>query len=251
MMYSEKLLSKIVMTAGIMLSWSVSAQADMAQDLLKASDRARGSLEKGLTWDSEVTTVEEGETSVRKFRVKARGVDAYVEALEPSRNKGEIYLFNDRTMWFFKPSLRKPVAISARQKLTGQAAIGDIASTHYARDYTPTLEKTETINGDKVHVLMLKAKANNLTYDQIRYWISDSTKRAIKAEFLTLQGQPFKRATLEYKNKVTVDGQALDFVSTMEIVDAQFENNKSTIRYHNPRMEDHKNNLFNVNNLKR
>lgn len=225
------------------------AQVDL--ELLKASDRARGSLESGLTWESEVTTVEDGESSVRKFKVRAKGVNANVEALEPSRNKGEMYLFNDRTMWFFKPSLKKPVAISSRQKLTGQAAIGDIASTHYARDYTPTIEKTETINGEKVYVLMLKAKANNLTYDQIRYWISDKSKRAIKAEFLTLQGQPFKRATLEYANKVTVNGKAVDFVSKMEIVDAKFENNKSILRYINPKLEEHKETIFNVNNLKR
>jgi len=246
-------LQNLVTTASlfIVLLSGVSARADLAQDLLKASDRARGGLEKGLEWESEVTTVEEGETSVRRFRVRAREVDAHVEALQPSRNKGEIYLFNDRTMWFFKPALRKPVAISARQKLTGQAAIGDIASTHYARDYSPTLEKTETLDGQKVYVLMLKAKANNLTYDQIRYWIRDRDRLAIKAEFLTLQGQPFKRATLDYQNKVSVEGKSYDFISSMEIVDAQFENHRSTIRYVNPRVQDHSSSLFNVNNLKR
>ncbi len=220
-------------------------------ELLKASDKARGSLEKGLTWESEVTTVEDGESTIRKFKVKATGVDANVEALEPARNKGEIYLFNDRTMWFFKPSLKKPVAISSRQKLTGQAAIGDIASTHYARDYNPKIERIEKINGEKVYVLMLKAKANNLTYDKIRYWISDVSKKAIKAEFLTLQGKPFKRATLEYNNKVSSNGKMVDFVSKMEIVDAKFKNNKSILRYINPKMEEHNKTLFNINNLKR
>lgn len=228
-----------------------SASADLAEDLLKASDRARGSLEKGITWDSEVQTFEDGEKSVRQFKVRAKGSNAYVEAIEPARNRGEIYLFNDRTMWFFKPSLKKPVSISARQKLTGQAANGDIASTHYARDYTPTLEKTETINGQKVHVLMLKAKADNLTYDRIRYWISEKTRRAEKAEFLTLQGKPFKRATLKYQNKITVDGKPLDFVSEMTITDAQFEKNKSVIIYRKPRFEEHSDRLFSVNNLKR
>ena len=107
------------------------------------------------------------------------------------------------------------------------------------------------ISGEKVYVLMLKAKANNLTYDQIRYWISDKSKRAIKAEFLTLQGQPFKRATLEYGNTITVNGKAIDFVSKMEIVDAKFENNKSILRYIHPKLEQHKETIFNVNNLNR
>jgi outer membrane lipoprotein-sorting protein len=235
----------------ILLFLSPMTRADLAVDLLKQSDRARGSLEKGLTWENEVETWDDGEQSVRKFLIKAKGNDAYVEALEPARNKGEIYLFNDRTMWFFKPSLKKPVAISAKQKLTGQAANGDIASTHYSRDYDAKTEKTESLNGEKVHVLLLKAKANNLTYDQIRYWVSAKTKLGMKAEFLTLQGQIFKRATLEYKNKITVDGQTFDFVSRMEISDAKNSNNKSIMKYSNPRTADHPAQIFNVNNLRR
>jgi outer membrane lipoprotein-sorting protein len=230
---------------------SQASQADLALDLLKQADRARGSLEKGLTWENEVETIDDGESSTRKFLIKAKGNDAYVEALEPARNKGEIYLFNDRTMWFFKPSLKKPVAISAKQKLTGQAANGDIASTHYSRDYHAQLEKTENLNGEKTHVLLLKAKASNLTYDQIRYWISAKTKLGVKAEFLTLQGQVFKRANLEYKNKLSVDGQTYDFVSRMEITDAKNAGNKSIMKYSNAKPAEHSAQLFNVNNLKR
>jgi hypothetical protein len=227
------------------------AKADLANDLLKASDEARGGAQEGLTWKIEIETKEDGEVSKREFLVKTRDVDAHVEALSPARNKGEIYLINDRTMWFFKPSLKKPVAISARQKLSGQAANGDIASTNYSRDYTPTLEKTEVIAGDKVQVLLLKAKANNLTYDQIRYWISEKTKRAIKADFLTLQGRVFKSATMEYKNKVKVHGRNIDFVSKMTIVDASFANNRSVITYFDTKIGSNPASLFNVNNLSR
>lgn len=223
-----------------------------AEELLKASDRARGSVEKGLSWTSEVTTIEEGKETKKKFKVRAKYVNAYVEALEPARNKGEIYLFNDRTMWFFKPSLRKPVTISPRQKLTGQAANGDIASTHYARDYTPSLEKSETIDGEKMQVLILKAKADNLTYDKIRYWIRTKDQLAVKAEFLTLQGKIFKKAEMEYKNIVKAhDGLDHIFISQITITDAQMDNNKSIIRYIEPKIDEHKETLFNVNNLKR
>lgn len=241
---------KTVLFLTLILSTSF-ASADLAFDLLQASDQARGSLQDGLTWNSEVETHEEGDVSTRKFLVKAKGVNAYVDALEPARTKGEIYLFNDRTMWFFKPSLKKPVAISSRQKLSGQAANGDIASTHYARDYTPTIEKTEMDGKEKMHVLMLKAKANNLTYDQIRYWISDKTRKAVKAEFLTLQGQPFKKAKLEYNNKLKVGGKTIEFVSQIEIVDVKNESNKSIIRYKNPKIEQHADSIFNISNLKR
>lgn len=243
--------SFLKLTAALIILGSVSAHADLAMDLLKASDRGRGGLEGGSTWESQVETQEDGESMVREFLVKAKKTDALVEALAPARNKGEFYLFNDRNLWFYKPSLKKPVAISARQKLSGQAANGDIASTNYARDYTPTLEKTETIQGEKIHILMLKAKADNLTYDQIRYWISDKSKRAVKAEFLTLEGKVFKTAVLEYKNKLKLKSEEIDFVSRVEITDALNPKNKSILTYKNPRVDEHPQKIFNMNNLSR
>ena len=227
------------------------AYADQASDLLKASDQARGGIEGGLTWKTKIETTEDGESSEREFIVKVKDHDALVEATSPARTKGEVYLFNDRNMWFFKPSLKKPVSISPRQKLSGQAANGDIASTHYARDYTATLEKTEARGADKIFVLLLKAKSPNLTYDQIRYYINGRTKLAEKAEFLTLQGQVFKVGDMEYKNSLSVGGKKTPFVSKMTIIDAKFKNNKSVINYDEPKAENHAASLFNINNLSR
>jgi hypothetical protein len=227
------------------------AYADLATDLLKASDRARGGVKDGVQWNAIVETEENGESSTREFNIKAKGDDAYVEAVKPAKNKGEIYIFNDRNMWFFKPSLKKPVSISARQKLTGQAANGDIASTHYARDYNAVIEKTETVNGDKMHVLLLTAKSKNLTYDKIRYWISGKNKLAMKAEFLTLQGKPFKVGQLKYGNTLTAAGETFPFISELAITDAKFQNNKSTIIYKTPKVVPVSNSVFNVNNLTR
>jgi outer membrane lipoprotein-sorting protein len=230
---------------------SLNASADIASDLLKASDQGRGGVKEGLSWTTKIDTTEDGENSVREFKVKAKEHDAYVEALTPARNKGEVFLFNDRNMWFFKPSLKKPVAISSRQKLTGQAANGDIASTHYARDYNATLEKTDTLNGEKVHVLLLKAKSDNMTYDQIRYWVTDKEKLAKRAEFLTLQGVTFKIGEIEYGNKISIEGKQIPFVSKLSITDAKFKENRSIITYQNPQIEDHSKSLFNVNRMSR
>jgi len=227
------------------------ANADLATDLLRASDRARGSVKDGVQWSAVIETEENGDSNTREFNIKAKGDDAYVEATKPAKNKSEIYIFNDRNMWFFKPSLKKPVSISARQKLTGQAANGDIASTHYARDYSAVIEKTETFNGEKMHVLMLTAKSKSLTYDKIRYWISDKTKLAMKAEFLTLQGKPFKVGMLKYGNTLTAAGETFPFISELAIVDAKFNNNKSIITYKSPKVVQLSNTIFNVNNLTR
>jgi outer membrane lipoprotein-sorting protein len=227
------------------------ARADLAMDLLKSSDQGRGGFEEGIEWVAQIETTENEDVSKREFLIKAKKNDAFVEAVQPTKNKGEVYLFNDRQMWFYKPSLKKPVSISARQKLTGQASNGDIASTHYARDYTATLEKTEMLDGIKHHVLLLKAKEKNLTYDQIRYWVSDKTRLATKAEFLTLQGTPFKVGYLEYKNSLKVGGKTIAFVSQLSIVDAKFSQNKSVITYKKPKIIEPSDSIFNINNLTR
>ena len=235
-----------------LLLFSFATQAaNPALDLLKASDRARGSIGTGVTWEVKVTTTEDGETSDRTFLVKARGDDALAEALAPARTKGEIFLINNRNMWFFKPTLRKPVAISSRQKLSGQAANGDIASTNYARDYSGKIVGEGTVQNQKVKILMLKAKSKDVTYDLIKYWVSIKDKQALKAEFQTLQGVPFKVAEFFYGNQIVLKGKKIPFVSKMIITDAKFAENKSILEYSKPKPDNHPASSFNVNNLSR
>jgi outer membrane lipoprotein-sorting protein len=236
--------------AGLCLGPARSEQArPEASELLKVSDRARGGLVGGLVWDIQIQSVEDGAATNRSFHVKAKGDDALAIATAPARNKGELFLFNDRTMWFFKPGLRKPVAISARQKLTGQAANGDIASTHYSRDYDATIVREETFGGGNSYVLELKAKNKNVTYDKIRYWIGATSRLGLKAEFLSLEGKLLKTALFAYGNTVKVDGNTFAFVSQMTISDAKITEDRSTITYAQPQPEEIPASVFNVNNL--
>lgn len=221
-----------------------------AAALLADADRARGGLEKGITWGVKLSATEDGETSEREFTVRARGNDAAVESLSPPRTRGEILIFNDRTIWYVKPGLRKPVSISARQKLSGLAANGDIASTQYARDYLGTLAGEEVVDGAKTWKLELKARGANVTYDRIRYWIAQDRRVGVKAEFLTVDGKIFKTATFEYGNHMKIGATDYEFVSKMTIVDASSQD-RTEIRYSTPRAEELAESLFNVNNVLR
>jgi outer membrane lipoprotein-sorting protein len=219
--------------------------------LLKDSDRARGGLADGITWNATVETTEEGNTSSRTFLVRARGDDALVEALAPPRYKGETMLFNDRTIWFVKPGLRKPVSISPRQRLTGDAANGDIATTNYARDYEGTITGEAAIDGDPCWTLELKARAKNVTYDRIRYWISKRRRLGVKAEFLTVGGDVFKSATFTYGNMLKTAEGTFEFVSRMHIRDQTGANTETTMTFARPKAETHAPSLFNINNVVR
>ena len=227
-------------------------QVPTAEFLLKESDRARGTIADGVKWESIVTTIDsEGEKKVN-YIVKVKGVDALAEATDPPRNKGEILLFNDRNLWFFRPGLKKPLAISPRQKLMGQAANGDIASTNYYRDYLGTLIGEESIQGKPCYKLELKAKNKNVTYDGIRYWITKDSHWGVKAEFLTLSGETFKTATMEYQNKQKdKQGKELIFISKMTIIDALNPKNQTIITYDSISLESLPDKIFNINNISR
>ena len=228
------------------------AQAPTALELLQSADRARGGLGQGITWTVTSDATEDGERTSRTFLVKARGNDALVEALAPARYKGELMLFNDRTIWFVKPGLKKPVSISARQRLTGLAANGDIASTNYARDYDGTVVGEETVDGEPTWKLELKAKAKNVTYDRIRSWISKKRRLGVKAEFLTVGGEVFKAASFEYGNRLkSADGPEFDFISKMTIRDAGGSGAVTVLSYAQPRAETHPASIFNINNVVR
>jgi hypothetical protein len=228
------------------------AQSPTALELLQSADRARGGLGQGITWTVSSEATEDGETTSRTFLVKARGNDALVEALAPARYKGELMLFNDRTIWFIKPGLKKPVSISARQRLTGLAANGDIASTNYARDYDGTIAGEEDVNGDPCWKLELKARAKNVTYDRIRSWISKKRRLGVKAEFLTVGGEVFKTATFDYGNRLKgADGKEYEFVSKMTIRDVGGSGALTVLSYAQPRAETHPPSIFNINNVVR
>lgn len=227
------------------------AEAPTADRLLKDADRARGGLAEGITWNATVETTEEGATTSRSFLVKARGNDALVEALAPARYKGEIMLFNDRTIWFVKPGLRRPVSISARQRLHGDASNGDIASTNYARDYEGTIVGEEAVEGVPTFKLELKARAKNVTYDRIRYWISKQAHLGVKAEFLTVGGSIFKAARFDYGNTMKSPAGVFDFISRMVIRDATGAGTVTTISFGQPRADAHPVSMFNINNVVR
>lgn len=199
--------------------------------LLKKSDQARGGGLPGLSWNVNVvnTGSNADEQSMRLF-IKATDTASLAETIEPLRSKGTKMLQVDRNMWLAKPGLKKPIPISARQRLTGQAAIGDIAATNYVRDYTPKLLRSENLGREHCHVLELTSTNRQTTYDRLIYWISEARGVGVRAEFYSLSGKLIKRAHYDYDNHIEVQGKPVPFISRMLIEDA-LTDAKSTLDY--------------------
>lgn len=222
-----------------------------AHALLVSADQGRGGGFAGLVWEVRTHTTGTGaEDQVdQRLRVKAHATASVAEVLEPANSKGSRMLQVDRNMWMTKPGLRKPIAISPRQRLTGQAALGDIAATNYAQDYAPRYLRQEKLGGEMCHVLELVAKSRQTTYDRIIYWVSTRTGLAVKADFLSISGKRLKSADFEHGNRIRVNGENLAFVSRMHIADA-LTDAKTVLLYGQVQVKPLASSEFDVANLK-
>jgi len=221
---------------------------ESTQHILRRADEARGNL-AGVTWEVVLESLEETRTTTMTFDVKARGFDFVAVNLAPPKHKGNTVLMLQSNMWFYKPQLSKPVPISQRQKLLGNAAYGDIAATNYAQDYTATVLADDTVNGELCTVLDLHANDKKATYDHIKYWIAKGRLVGVKAEYFTVSGKQFKSATMEYTNTVTVDGEERPFISHIRMQSELLSHDVTTLTFYRPvfqRLPDH---LFNLNLL--
>lgn len=141
-----------------------------------------------------VTIQSAGVTDPAKFLVYLKGNDkTLVKVLGPKNNLGRNMLMIGENMWVYVPNIRRSVRVSLNQKLTGEAANGDISRMRWEGDYKSSVESKDP----KETVLFLEALKENLTYAKIRVWVSSVDKRPLKADFLTLSGKVIKTASYE------------------------------------------------------
>jgi hypothetical protein len=226
------------------------AQDLAVKDILQHADRARGNL-GGIVWNIKITTSEDGSNESRGLLVKVKQNNTLAKFTNPENMNDRMVLMVDRNMWFIRSGLQKPVSLSPRQKLIGDAANGDIASTNYAGDYHAKLLGEEKVGGEDCYVLDLKAANRNVTYDRIKYWVSKERLVGLKAEFYTISGRLFKTAEFKYDNRVSVDGREVPFVSELTIRDAIQKDRVTTMTYTNIRVEPIPDTTFNLNLLVR
>lgn len=134
-----------------------------------------------------------GENS--QFKVMTKGNSrTIVETLAPARDKGRDLLMVDENMWVFIPNLKRAVRVSLSQKLSGEAANGDISRMRWSSDYDAKI-----LGADETSwTLSLDANKKGLTYEKITAKIEKGTFRPLEASYLTKSGKPLKMA--EFKN---------------------------------------------------
>ncbi|GAB3374556.1 outer membrane lipoprotein-sorting protein [Azotobacter armeniacus] len=224
----------------------VASSDEDSYQILKRADESRGNLQ-GISWNVEIEANEKGRTDSTLYDIKARGFNISGLNIAPPKSKGQKLLMLDNNMWFHKPGLSKPIPISLRQKLMGQASYGDVASTNYAEDYDATRLPDETVEGTDCYVFDLKARNSKTTYDRIIYWVDKQRLVGVKADYYTLSGKRFKSANMSYGSTVTIDGEARPFISEIAIYEELMSGDITTLSMSKPKLAPLPDFVFNLN----
>jgi outer membrane lipoprotein-sorting protein len=229
-----------------------SAADDVADDakarrIVQEADRIRFPNE-GFQVDVTITSSNDGGVDERKYRVLSKGNEnTVVMVLEPASERGQILLMKGRELWVFLPSVSQPVRLSLAQRLTGQVANGDLARANFTGDYDPKLIRTETIGGEKYHVLELTAVDRSVTYQRVVYWVRESTSSPYKAEFYSASNRLLKTCT--YDNFEKMAGATRPTRLVLE--DAVRGGERSVLEYSSMKLRDLPDKVFTKDYLKR
>lgn len=202
-----KTLTLAALATGLLLPLSAQEQA------LIQAEQSRGVMTggTGVQW-----TVDVSGSKNARFLATSQDGKIYAEVIEPADAKGRKYLAESKgNMWFWKPGLSRPVSVSKRQRLSGDAAIGDIASTSFVDGYKVVGKEEIDYNGEKGAVYSLKANSLSDTYALIKYWVSHDGNLGKRAEFFAKSGNLLRTSRMEYDNQAN----GRPFLSKMEISD--------------------------------
>ncbi|MGA2141674.1 MAG: outer membrane lipoprotein-sorting protein [Brevinematales bacterium] len=160
-----------------------------------------------------------------------KGLDkSMVAYTEPVNMKGRKILMIKDDMWIFLPDTKKPVRLTASQRLLGQASNGDVVKVRFDYDYSAVMGGEETaadINSENrsCYKLLLSAKRSGATYHSMVLWVEKETFYPVKAEFFALSGKKLKTAF--YSGLKDFDGK--NVITKTTIYDEIIKDNYTTI----------------------
>jgi outer membrane lipoprotein-sorting protein len=230
----KKAVFKMVCSMALAMMAHHSAAAEMVPaEILKRADEVRNPSE---SYELKVK-IDNSDGSSSSFLVKMKGgAKTHIRTLAPARDKGRNLLMVGEDMWAYVPGLKRAVRVALQQKLTGEAANGDLSRMRWSGDYAAALEKEE--NGQ--WVLLLTAGRKGLTYDKIRLWVERQSFHPKKAEYLSLSGTIMKR--VEFGDYRMMEGAMRP--SLLVIEDAIEKKKKSRIIVEEMKKRDFPDTLF-------
>jgi len=169
-----------------------------AQKIMEAAEQIRNPQDN-YSVAVELKDKKDGKEETRTYETFIRGrEEALVKFVTPASESGSRVLMVGPDMWVFIPTASKPVRVSANQRLTGNAAYGDVARLSFIGNYTAKVMGEEKINGQAAYHLELRSiEGRPVTYDVVEYWVDKKSNRPIKTHFKTSTGKLIREGLYE------------------------------------------------------
>jgi outer membrane lipoprotein-sorting protein len=158
--------------------------------------------------------------------------------IQPIINKGQGYLKQGGTLWFYDPESKRFNSTSSRDRFqNSNARNSDFTRSTLAEDYQISSGGDETLGRFKCRVLSLTATNNEVSYPRMKVWISEDGLMR-KTEDYSLSGQLLRTSAIpDYHN---IGGRyvpkAVLIVDALRgaAVNGNFVNEKTQITITNP-----------------
>ncbi|MEB0138158.1 MULTISPECIES: outer membrane lipoprotein-sorting protein [unclassified Undibacterium] len=202
-----------------------STQALEVGPMLAAADQVR--LGSGnLQIDTHITTVQR-DGSVEKERdylVYSQQARQSLVLMQSPAEKGQKVLMSGDDFWMILPGSQRPMRITPMQKLLGDAAIGDIATTSWAGDYDGKLIGEEQCEAQRCWHLSLAANRTSLAYQHMELWLS-------KQHYLPLKADLYVQSEKLAKQARFIMDATQSSVAEMVLIDQLSSHKETRIRY--------------------
>ena len=172
----------------------------------------------------------------RKFNVYTSGDNQSLIVFKSAADAGQKVLMKGKNYWMFMPKSRRPIRITPMQKLLGEAALGDVATLNWSKQYKVIDEKSE----NKTIILTLEANKNSASYQKIELTLNGEDYFPMSAALYLRSGMLSKVAKFERGER---DGQ--DAVVKMALIDNMKSNLKTIINYNEVRTVEIPSKFFN------
>ncbi len=180
---------------GLLLAARLALAAEpTAEEIIKRYDKIMGPANFEAT--SQMTAHRDDDTERSyKMRYLKSGTDKFrLWFQEPAAVRGQELLRQGDNSWLYMPNLKRSVRLANRDSFQGgDFNNADVLRVNYEADYSGTLLADSEGIPDS-HLVELKAKGPDASYDRVRLWVRKGDFQPIKAEFFTESGKMLRMA---------------------------------------------------------
>ncbi len=246
-------MKKTVLNLLLFCLFSVPCFSITAEEILQKADESR-SVGTNFEMTIYMEDYRKGQLSDKAMmKGFVKGQDrSMVSYTEPANMKGRKILMINDDMWIFLPDTKKPVRLTASQRLLGQASNGDVVKVRFSYDYSAVLNGEEQVSNSEPEAvncyrLSLQARRSGATYSHMTLWVQTGTFYPVKAEFFALSGKKLKTAF--YSNPREMEGR--NVITKTMIYDEIQKDNYTSIENLNLKSTDIEDRYFNKEYLQR